>query len=76
MFVNGSKKVEFSFSVNYVGYCSDIRNVSVSAPKGINNQWHDMFFYMTLAVNKVDWRGLINTKYHECLPKKTKVTWY
>ena len=31
---------------------------------------------MTLAFDKMDGRGLINTAHCECLPKKTKVTWY
>ena len=30
--------------------------------------------YITLAIDKMDGRGLINTARHECLPKKTKVT--
>ena len=29
---------------------------------------------MTLAVNKIDGRGIINTAHREHLPKKTKVT--
>ena len=32
--------------------------------------------YMTLAVNKMDRRGHINTASHEHLPMKTKVTLY
>ena len=32
--------------------------------------------YMTLTINKMDGRGLVNTAHHECLPKKTKVTRY
>ena len=31
---------------------------------------------MTLAISKMDGHGLINTTHRECLPKKTKVTWY
>ena len=31
---------------------------------------------MTLAVDKMDGRGHINTAHHERLPKKTKVMWY
>ena len=65
---------------------------SVLAPKGINNQWHDIgcvqlvkqvswfscfkLLYKILAVQKVDGRGHINTAHRECLPKKTKVTRY
>ena len=32
--------------------------------------------YMTLAVNIIDGRGLINAERREHLPKKAKVTWY
>ena len=28
------------------------------------------------AVNKLNGHGLSNTACHECVPKKTKVTWY
>ena len=31
---------------------------------------------MTLAVNRMDRHGHINTASHERLSKKTKVTWY
>ena len=31
---------------------------------------------MTLAIDKMDERGHINTARHERLPKKTKVMWY
>ena len=34
------------------------------------------YFIMTLAVNKMDGRGNINTARHERLPKKTKVMQY
>ena len=34
------------------------------------------YFYMTLAVNKMDRRGHINMACLECLQKKTKVTQY
>ena len=31
---------------------------------------------MTLAIDKMDGRDLINTVHCECLQKKTKVMWY
>ena len=34
------------------------------------------FIRMTLAIDKIDGRGHINTACCECLPKKTKVTQY
>ena len=32
--------------------------------------------YMTLAVDKMDGHGLINSTHYKHLPKKTKVKWY
>ena len=37
---------------------------------------HSQLLYMTLAIDKMDGCGLINTAHHEHLPTKTKVTWY
>ena len=34
------------------------------------------FLYMTLAIDKLNGRGLSNSAHHECLPKKTKTTQY
>ena len=61
-------------------------------PEGINNQWRDIGrvqlvkqvswlfpafnYFMTLAVDKMDGCGHINTARHKRLPNKAKVTWY
>ena len=66
--------------------------VRASAPRGINNHstsgviWCDIdrvwafpcfqLLYMTLAVDKINERGLINTTCCERLPRKTKVERY
>ena len=34
------------------------------------------FLYMALAVDKLNLHDLSNNACHECLPKKTKITWY
>ena len=67
-------------------------SVCVSTPEGINNQRCDVGcvllvkqvlqlftafnYFMTLAVDKIDGHGHINTAHRKHLPKKTKVTWY
>ena len=35
-----------------------------------------LFLYMTLAINKLNDRGLSKNVHHECLPKKTKIMRY
>ena len=38
--------------------------------------WLFPYFYMTLAIDRMDGRGHINTAHREHLLKKTKVMWY
>ena len=70
----------FEIALVHVLVCVGVR-VCVSSPV---YDWLNKFcifsllqlLYITLAVDKMDGRGLINTACHEHLPKKTMVTWY
>ena len=76
--------LEIVLSVN-VGVCVCVRPEGINNKsrevKGMHNDWIRQFyglsvFYMTLAIVKLNGRGLSNIVFRERLPKKTKVMQY
>ena len=61
--------------------CPLQRALITSHVKGKHNNWIRQFYdysvhYMTLAIDKLNRRGLSNAVHHECPPKKTRITQY
>ena len=78
--------LEIILSIN-VGICAHVcvslplRALIASHIKGTHNNQKRQFYglpflYMTLAIDKLNGRGISKAAYHECLPKKTKVMQY
>ena len=63
-----------------VSVCLPLRALITSHVKHMRNNWIKQFYgfsvYMTLAVDKLNGRGLSNNPHCECLLKKTEMTWY